>query len=79
MSVYLDMSLEHRKIPAFGLGSSLGLRPWEPPRPHAGITLYTPPLVKVQTQYTTVLCSGLTRTAVLDKIASHKVQFSQSQ
>jgi hypothetical protein len=36
---------EYRKIPAFGLGSSLGLRPWELPRPHAGISLYSPPLV----------------------------------
>ena len=36
---------EYRKIPAFGLGSSLGLRPRELPRPHAGISLYSPPLV----------------------------------
>ena len=28
---------EYREIPAFGLGSSLGLHPWELPRPHAGI------------------------------------------
>ena len=36
------------------LGSSLGLRPWELPRPHAGISLYSPPLVTVQTQNFTV-------------------------
>ena len=37
----------------FSLGSSLWLRPWELPQPHAGISLYSPPLVKVQTQYST--------------------------
>ena len=30
---------EYRKIPAFGLGSSLGLRPRELSQPHAGISL----------------------------------------
>ena len=50
---------EYRKIPAFGLGSSLGLRPWELPRPHAGILLHSPPLVKVQTQYSEVLGSTM--------------------
>ena len=33
---------EYRKIPSFGLGSSLGLRPRKLPRPHASISLYPP-------------------------------------
>ena len=45
---------EYRKIPAFGLESSLGLRPRKLPRPHAGIFLYSSPPIKVQTQYSTV-------------------------
>ena len=36
---------EYKKIPAFGLGSSVGLCPRELPRPYAGISLYSPPLV----------------------------------
>ena len=42
---------EHRKIPALGLWSFLGLRLGEHPQHHAGIFLYSPPLFNVQTQY----------------------------
>ena len=36
---------------AFGLGSSLEQQARELPRPHAGILMYSPTIVKVQTQY----------------------------
>ena len=36
---------EYRKIQAFGFSSSLGLRPQKLPQPHAGISLYSLPLI----------------------------------
>ena len=45
---------EYKKIPAFGLMSSLGLRPQELPQPHAGISLYSPLPVNVQIHYQSI-------------------------
>ena len=52
---------EYRKISAFRLGSSLGLCFWELPRPHAGNFLYSPPLVKVHTLYSTTQYNTVSR------------------
>ena len=49
-------------MPAFGLGSSLGLRPRELPPPHVGIFLYSPPLITVQyssVQYNSIQYSSV--------------------
>ena len=50
LQTYINLSAQNFESFNYTAGKSLRLRPWELPQPHAGISLYSPPLIKVQTQ-----------------------------